>query len=78
MSRSWPIGLAILTLRGAIANYEEQQTTEALLSLKHATWKAERNLTPFRKSKIRHIFEEDYLRSLNKEIHTAKKLIWGR
>lgn len=76
MPRSWPIGLAILYLRGAIDNYEEHRTEEYLKALKHARWKAGRGVTPFRKSNIRHIFEIDYLKSLNIEIRKATSIIY--
>ncbi len=76
MSRYWPIGMAILVLRGAIINHEEQNTEQSLKRLKQSRWKAGRCLSPFRKSKIRHIFLIDYLKSLNIEIERARKLIW--
>lgn len=78
MSRSWPIGLAILSLIGAIANYEEQRTEESLTALRHARFRASRRLTPFRNSKVRHIFAIDYLKSLNLEIEKARQLIWEK
>lgn len=76
--RTYPIGLGLLTLRGALKVYEEQPTFVRLCELKQVWWKCYRTLLDKKQEKLVDILHLQIRKSLVTEVNNARHLILNR